>query len=109
MTKKIENVLAKYPLYSQDGVNDKKVVCKFFCPYSNYKWYVTEGSIENGDWVFFGLVINNYGDREYGYFSLNELQSTKVNVHGVMLDAVERDIYFEPSLISKISELEDED
>ena len=105
LTKKIENEFKNYPLYSQDGVEDKKVLCKFFCVYNNMTWYVTEASRENNDWTFFGLVTNQYGEREYGYFTLGELMSTKVNYHGFAVDAVERDDAFEPTMMSEIREL----
>lgn len=60
MTKKIEKVLAKYPLYSQEGMEEKAtVVVKYFTPDSSYTWYVTEGSrTADGDWTLFGLVFN---------------------------------------------------
>ena len=32
------------PLYSQENVDDPMVVVKFFCPWSNWTWYVVEGS-----------------------------------------------------------------
>lgn len=105
LIKKIENELKNYPLYSQDGVEDKKVICKFFCVYNNMTWYVTEASRENNDWTFFGLVTNQYGEREYGYFTLGELESLNVSVRGISLDAVERDITFEPTMMSDIREL----
>lgn len=39
-------------------------------------------------------------EREWGYFVLSELQSTR----GPMGLAVERDLYFEPKLFSKIDQ-----
>lgn len=41
ITKKIENELAKYPLYSQDGKGKEAVaICKFFL--QGFTWYVLE-------------------------------------------------------------------
>lgn len=44
LTKGIEKKLEKYPIYSQDGlkVSEKKVILKFFSPYNNLTWFVTE-------------------------------------------------------------------
>jgi hypothetical protein len=87
------------PLYAQEHEEDKMVYLKFFSPYSNWTWYVTEGGQEEDDFIFFGFVIGF--EREWGYFSLDELQLTKV--FGV--PAVERDLYFEPKRMSEIKEI----
>lgn len=74
ITKKIEEKLAKFPLYSTDGHKEKEVIVKFFNPYNGWRWYVCEGEKqENGDWLFFGLVKGI--ENEWGYFTLSELQS----------------------------------
>lgn len=93
MTKKIEKVLAKYPLYSQEGMEEKAtVVVKYFTPDSSYTWYVTEGSrTADGDWTLFGLVFNGR-EFEWGYFSLRELEA----LHGPWGLPVERDLYLDP-------------
>lgn len=85
--------LKKTPLYSQDdkSAEDTPVIVKFFSPYSNWTWYVTEGNQEeDGDWTFFGLVDGH--EKELGYFVLSELASlTKM---GGQLPLVERDCHF---------------
>ncbi|MBQ0074607.1 MAG: DUF2958 domain-containing protein [Prevotella sp.] len=97
ITKTIEKQIAKYPLYSQDGVKDKKVIVKFF--FGAYTWYVTEGQKqENGDYLFYGYTENQYG-RELGYFTLSDLQSVKRWGY----PCVERDMYFKPCLMSKVA------
>lgn len=76
LTKDIEKKLEKHPLYSTDGQNEKEVIVKFFNPYGRGRWFVCEGEKqENGDWRFFGLV--ELFEREFGYFTLSELQSIK--------------------------------
>ena len=76
LTKKIEEKLAKFPLYSTDGHNEKEVIVKFFNPYGIGRWYVCEGEKQdNGDWLFFGLV--ELFEKEWGYFTLSELQSIR--------------------------------
>lgn len=90
LTAQIEKKLAKYPIYSQDGKGDDAIVIlKFFCPWNNWTWYITEGEKEkDGDWVFFGLVKG--AEEEYGYFRLSELQEVK-GPYGLK---IERDIHW---------------
>jgi hypothetical protein len=78
-------------LYAQEKTptEEKQVYAKFFFPGGNWTWFVTEGEPEDDDYVFFGFVIGDFG--EWGYFTLNELQS--INVRGL---TVERDLYFKP-------------
>ena len=93
LTDKIKATLPK--LYATDGITDKTVVCKFFDPCGSWTWYVVEGEEqEDGDWTFFGLVEGS--ETEWGYFTLNELQS----VIGPLGLGIERDIYFQSKTIS---------
>lgn len=97
MTKAIENAVAKYPIYSQDGVKDKVVIAKFF--FGAYTWYVTEGQkLDNGDYEFYGVIDVN-GERELGYFCLSQLQSIKMFGY----PCVERDRYFKKCLLSEVA------
>lgn len=89
LTKEIEKLLPK--LYSQDGKNpaNVKIVVKFFAPWTNWTWYVTEGERqENGDWLFFGLTRGDFN--ELGYFTLRQLQEVK----GAWGLKIERDMHF---------------
>lgn len=101
LTQQIKKELAKYPLYSQSEKGENaEVICKFFMPVGAFTWYVTEAEIlENGDYRFFGLVINNYHEKEWGYFLLSELES--IGLHYRL--GVERDLYFEKCKISEIN------
>lgn len=95
ITKKIEDQLAKYPLYSQDNKGENAIaVCKFFL--QGYTWYVLEAQKNGSDYKFFGIVDGE--DKEYGYFTLSELQSLR----GHWGLTVERDIYFKPTEIRNI-------
>jgi len=75
-------------LYSTEDVpaDEKKVIAKFFSPYTNWTWYATEF---DGEDTFFGLVDGF--EKEWGYFSLSELATQ--DVHGGV-PAVERDLSF---------------
>lgn len=99
LTKEITDKLPA--LYATDNIptDQKKIICKFFTPTSNWTWFVTEGSKqENGDFLFFGLV-QGFED-EWGYFSLNELQSVK----GPFGLGIERDKFFKPCTVAELKE-----
>jgi len=74
-------------LYATEGTDaeDKKIIAKFFTPWTDRTWYATEF---DGDDTFFGLV-DGHG-KEWGYFSLKELQS----ITGPAGLKIERDRYF---------------
>ena len=63
------------PLYSQEKKKDPVVHAKFFTPDSSWTWYVTEGSEQEGDFIFFGYVFGL--EAEWGYFSLAELTAAR--------------------------------
>jgi hypothetical protein len=87
------------PLYSQEKNKDPVVRMKFFTPDSNWTWYVTEGSEQEGDFIFFGYVFGL--DEEWGYFSLVELMAAR----GPFNLAVERDLYFKPAPFREVREI----
>ena len=84
------------PLYSQENTKDPTVHAKFFTPDSNWTWFATEGSEEEGDVRFFGYVIGF--EEEWGYFVLSELESAR----GPLGLPIERDLYFKPGSFSAI-------
>lgn len=92
-----EQINKAYPLYSQDG-KGKEAVCvaKFFI--GNWTWYILEGSFQATDFMMYGIVINGM-DNEYGYVSLNEMES--LNVRGC---TIERDLYFEERPLKDIDD-----
>ena len=95
ITKKIENELAKYPLYSQDSKGKEAVaICKFFL--QGFTWYVLEAQKNGNDYEFFGIVDGL--EKEYSYFSLSQLQSLR----GRWGLTVERDMYFKPTKVKDI-------
>jgi Protein of unknown function (DUF2958) len=86
-------------LYAQENEKDPIVYAKFFTPWTGWTWFVTEGSDEGEDFIFFGYVIGQA--REWGYFSLNELQS----VRGPGGLRIERDLYFTAKRKSEVKEI----
>lgn len=96
LTSEIKKRLEKYPLRSQDGKKgDATCVCEFFLCQGAWTWYITE---YDGDDTFFGVIINGYGEGEFGYISLKELQSVRTRM-GL---GVERNKVFTPKPLKDI-------
>lgn len=83
-------------LYSQENVADPMVRAKFFSPYTNAVWYVTE--YDSATRTAFGWADLGMGGGELGYIDIGELES--VERRGLPL--VERDLYFTPALLSTL-------
>lgn len=99
ITKAIERKLEKNPLYSGEDtpLEDKEILVKFFTPWSNWTWFVTEAErLPDGDWRFFGLVHGF--EKEWGYFMFSELKSLR----GPWGLKVERDLYGPPKFIRDV-------
>ena len=75
--------------------DDVLAPAKFFSPYSNWNWFVTEWDAETG--LCFGLVEGF--EMELGYFDLTEL--AEVTVFGGV-PAVERELYWQPRTLGEI-------
>jgi hypothetical protein len=84
LTKEIEERFKK--IGSQENIEDPEIVAKFFDPTGSWTWYATE--YDHDTKTFFGLV-DGY-EKEFGYFSLEELESVK----GSFGLGIERDRYF---------------
>ena len=96
LTKEIRKKLP--PLYSQDGKGGKAMaVAKWFTPDSSWSFFASEGSEQDGDFIFFGLVDGH--ERELGYFSLSELEK----VRGPLGLKIERDLYWKPKPLEEIA------
>ena len=104
ITKEIERLMDRYPLYSQDGKGDAaKVLFKVFNPYGGQSWYVLEaGPVEDGDREIF-VLSTNVGEKEYGYMMLSDLTDTRVNVFGCQMP-FERDKYFSGSVADALKD-----
>jgi len=93
LTKEIQKRLPA--LYSTEKVplDDKIVQVKFFTPDSNWTWFAVEF---DGEDLFWGLVDGH--EKEWGYFSLKELETTK----GPWRLYIERDKWFNPTRFGDI-------
>lgn len=97
ITKQLENIFAKYPLYSQDGKGESaRVLCKFFTPDAQATWLILEAEKTQNDYTFYGYVTLDGYFWEYGYFTLDQLKQ----VRGRFGLPIERDIYSKPGLLS---------
>jgi hypothetical protein len=87
------------PLYSQEKNKDPIVYVKFFCPWNQWTWYITEGQAEDEDFLFFGYVVGHA--REWGYFVLSDFES----ITGPGRLKIERDMYFSAQNASQIADI----
>ena len=95
MTKALEERFAK--IGRQEKVEDPVVIVKFFNPTGRGTWFASEYNPKEK--LFFGYV-SLFGDfcDEWGYFSLEELESHK----GLLGLGIERDLSFEETKSSEI-------
>ena len=87
LTKALRKQLPKLGATEHIPCEEKTLVVKFFTPDSNWTWWAVEF---DGEDTFFGLVDGF--EREWGNFSLAELQSAR----GRLGLPIERDLYFQP-------------
>lgn len=94
LTKEIEKQFKKTG--RQEEVEDPIVIARFFYPSGTATWYATEYNPEER--MFFGYVsLFNDHNNEFGYFSLDELES----IRGQFGLGIERDMYFDPKPLSE--------
>lgn len=88
-------IAAKLPaLYANEGKApaDVPVVAKFFTPWANATWFITEGDLSDG--TLWGLCDLGLGMPELGYVNLATLEELK----GPFGLKVERDLYYTGTL-----------
>ena len=96
MTKALEAQFAKKG--SQEHSGNPLVIAKFFNPTGPGHWWATEYNPDER--MFFGYVQLFYDHcDEWGYFSLDELESLRVPPFGL---PIERDRHFAPSAINQV-------
>jgi hypothetical protein len=82
-------------LYSQEKEADPIAYVKFFCPWNQWTWYAMEIDKKDPD-LCFGYVKGL--DDELGYFTVSELSE----ITGPLGLKIERDLYFDPTPLSKL-------
>lgn len=95
MTKAIQNKIPT--MRSGEKIEPDEKICyvRFFHPCSSWTWFATE--FDPVKKIFFGWVDGDFP--EWGNFSLEEMQNTKVRGLGI-----ERDLYFKPTQMKDIPE-----
>ena len=96
MNKSLER---KFQKTGKQDIEDPIVIAKFFNPVGRGTWFATE--YDPISKVFFGLV--HLLEKEWGYFSLEELENVSLPFpwsHGL---GIERDRYFEPTPVSELT------
>ncbi len=80
----------------QKHIKDPLVIARFFNPCGSGTWYAT--GYYPDEKIFFGYasIFRDHND-EWGYFSLQELENTKLRF-GL---SIERDLYFQEKPISE--------
>jgi hypothetical protein len=76
-------------------LNEHIITAKFFTPWSNWTWYMTE--LDNDEDYAFGYVVGL--DSELGYFSISELEALR-SPSGRL--TVERDLHFGKHTLAEV-------
>ena len=95
LTKEIRAKLPPLGSTNEMDLKDIKAQVKFFTPDGGWTWFAAEF---DGQDIFWGLVIGIA--KEYGTFSLSELQS----IRGALGLPVERDKFFIPTCLAELDE-----
>jgi len=82
---------------SQENKPDPLIICKFFNPTGAGTWYATEYNPETREFFGYVSIFGDWND-EFGYFSLDELESIK----GPFGLGIERDLHFGERLLSTV-------
>lgn len=77
MTKDVIKHLPKLYSHEDHAPETVPVVVKFFTPDAQATWYITEGELQDGTWMFFGLCDLGLGFPELGYVTLRDLQAIR--------------------------------
>lgn len=100
-------LLAKYPLYSQDGKKGEAVALfRLFLTGTAAVWYILEGEPcgeyeGRENWELYGVSNLEREGWRFGYFSLSEIEG--LNLYGGLVHA-EADAEFTPTPLREIAE-----
>ena len=95
MTKILERRFVK--VGSQENVMDPLIIAKYFNPTGAGTWYATEYNPKTRTFFGYASIFGDWND-EWGYFSLDELESFK----GLFGLGIERDLYFGEKRASQV-------
>lgn len=110
LTSELLEVLASYPLYSQEHTSAPDLVAVALFRIGRIRWYVLEGNAEGDRFTFFTLVCGLADGPELGYTDAEELASVAVDaaLYGMpeILLKVEQAKDFQPC---RLADIDDED
>jgi hypothetical protein len=95
MTKQLEKRFAQ--VGSQENVKDPVIIAMFFSPDGAGTWYATEYDAKTQTFFGYVSIFGDWND-EWGYFSLQELESFK----GHLGLGIERDFYWTEKKASSV-------
>ena len=95
MTKELEKRFLE--VGSQENVKDPVIVAKFFNPAGAGTWYATEYDPKTQTFFGYVSIFGDWND-EWGYFSLQELETFK----GRLGLGIERDLYWTEARASSV-------
>ena len=99
MPDSIKKQLPKLYATEKQLIGDRTAYARYFFPMGAYTAYMLE--YDPKERIVFGAVTMGYG-WELGYMSLKEMEEVKVKGLGI-----ERDLYFKPTKLHEIAELEE--
>ena len=82
---------------SQENIKDPVIIAKFFNPFGAGTWYATEYDPINKMFFGYASIFGDWND-EWGYFSLEELESYR----SPFSTGLERDLYWEEQKASTV-------
>ena len=110
LTSELLEVLASYPLYSQEHKKVSDLFAVALLHIGSIRWYIMEGNAEGDRFTFFSLVCGLADCPELGYTDAGELagiavDASRYGLPGILL-AVERAEDFKPC---RLLDIDDED
>jgi len=95
LTRALEDRFAQ--IGSQEDNPDPLIIARFFNPTGAGTWYATEYDPQTRTFFGHAAIFGDHND-EWGYFSLDELES----YHGAFGLGIERDLYFKEQPASQV-------
>ena len=89
MTKELEKRFKEVGNQENVDFKEKLIIAKYFNPTGAGTWFATEYNPEDKTFFGYASIFGDHND-EWGYFSLDELES----VRGMFGLGIERDLYF---------------
>ena len=102
LTEEIKKALPELYATEEISLDDKIVICKWFC--GPFTWFCVEGEKqEDNDWLFFGYVKNDTDPdcSEFGYWTLSQLEELTLERRRT-IPFVELDLYFKQDKLSNV-------